>query len=68
MDLTDHSVIWSGMAAELRTAAAQVDDPGLRRRMLGLAAKYEFLARNAEASAQRSAAANSNEPSQDAST
>jgi hypothetical protein len=67
MDLTTHSVIWLGMAEEARTVAAQLDDLGLRRQMLILAAKYELLARNAKASALRGVAADCNEPPRDAS-
>jgi hypothetical protein len=61
MNLTAHVAICLGMADEARTAAARLDDPGLRRQLFILAAKYEVLARNAKASALGAAAANCNE-------
>jgi hypothetical protein len=61
MELTTHTTIWRGMAEEARAVAARQHDPELRRQMLILAAKYEALARMAQASALRGSAANTNE-------
>ena len=59
--------IWRGMAEEARKVASRLHDAGLRHELLIIAAKYETLARKTETLARIAAAANSNEPPQDAS-